>query len=58
MGVLLDVVKRMQPRKMSAVLAAMDPVVAQDLTVELATGERLVDMPVPEAALPVDKNAS
>ncbi|MBX3496474.1 MAG: FlaA [Parvibaculum sp.] len=58
MGVLLDVVKRMQPRKMSAVLAAMDPVVAQDLTVELATGERLVDIPVPEAALPADKNAS
>ncbi|MDZ4382336.1 MAG: hypothetical protein U0942_13450 [Parvibaculum sp.] len=41
MGVLLDVVMRMQPRKMSAVLAAMDPVVAQDLTVELATGDRL-----------------
>lgn len=41
MGVLLDVVTRMQPRKMAAVLAAMDPVVAQDLTVELATGDRL-----------------
>lgn len=41
MGVLIDVVTRMQPRKMAAVLAAMDPVVAQDLTVELATGDRL-----------------
>lgn len=64
MGVLLDVVKRMQPRKMSAVLAAMDPVVAQDLTVELATGERLIDIPeplaapAPEAAMPAAKNAS
>lgn len=44
MGVLLDVVTRMQPRKMAAVLAAMDPVVAQDLTVELATGDRLSDI--------------
>ncbi|MEX0839274.1 MAG: hypothetical protein WD034_07065 [Parvibaculum sp.] len=67
MGVLLDVVKRMQPRKMSAVLAAMDPVVAQDLTVELATGDRLIDTPplqdslgepAPEAGLSIDKNAS
>lgn len=67
MGVLLDVVERMQPRKMSAVLAAMDPVVAQDLTVELATGGRLIDIPAtpaplavpaPEAAMPADKNAS
>lgn len=67
MGVLLDVVKRMQPRRMSAVLAAMDPVVAQDLTVELATGDRLIETPplvdqlkpaTPEAALAVDKNAS
>jgi len=67
MGVLLDVVKRMQPRRMSAVLAAMDPVVAQDLTVELATGDRLTETPplmdqrepaAPEAALSVDKNAS
>lgn len=41
MGVLIDVVTRMQPRKMAAVLAEMDPVVAQDLTVELATGDRL-----------------
>ncbi len=67
MGVLLDVVKRMQPRRMSAVLAAMDPVVAQDLTMELATGDRLIEtplpqepfvVPVPEAALSTDKNAS
>lgn len=41
MGVLIEVAKRMQPRKMSAVLAAMDPVAAQDLTVELALGENL-----------------
>ncbi|MBC7103068.1 MAG: hypothetical protein H5U13_07580 [Parvibaculum sp.] len=50
MGVLLDVVKRMQPRKMSAVLAAMDPVVAQDLTVELATGDRLSGIRAGEGA--------
>lgn len=41
MGVLIEVAKRMQPRKMSAVLAQMDPVAAQDLTVELALGEKL-----------------
>jgi flagellar motility protein MotE (MotC chaperone) len=45
MGVLIDVAKRMQPRKMSAVLAAMDPVAAQELTVELATGDKLPDVP-------------
>ena len=49
MGVLLDVVKRMQPRKMAAVMAAMDPVTAQDLTVELALGETF-DEEVPSAA--------
>ncbi|PKQ08336.1 MAG: hypothetical protein CVT73_07575 [Alphaproteobacteria bacterium HGW-Alphaproteobacteria-12] len=49
MGVLLDVVMRMQPRKMAAVLAAMDPVVAQDLTVELATGDRLSGIRAGEA---------
>lgn len=43
MGVLIDVAKRMSPRKMAAVLAVMDPVAAQDLTVELATGDRLPD---------------
>lgn len=37
MAVLVDLVKRMDPRKMSMVLAAMDPVTAQELTVELAT---------------------
>ncbi|GMV61322.1 MAG: hypothetical protein AMXMBFR74_04910 [Parvibaculum sp.] len=50
MGVLLDVVMRMQPRKMAAVLAAMDPVVAQDLTVELATGDRLSGIRAGESA--------
>lgn len=45
MGVLIDVTKRMSPRKMAAVLAVMDPVAAQDLTVELATGDRLPEMP-------------
>tara|TARA_R110000868_G_scaffold661_5_gene4781 strand:+ start:2933 stop:3739 length:807 start_codon:yes stop_codon:yes gene_type:complete len=44
MGVLIDVAKRMSPRKLSAVLAVMDPVAAQDLTVELATGDRLPEM--------------
>lgn len=68
MGVLLDVVKRMQPRKMAAVLAAMDPVVAQDLTVELAVGDRLNVAPAasegempqatPEAALAPAQKAS
>ncbi|MGV8996850.1 MAG: MotE family protein [Parvibaculaceae bacterium] len=45
MGVLVDVTKRMSPRKLSAVLSSMDPAAAQDLTVELATGDRLPDMP-------------
>lgn len=44
MGVLLDVVKRMSPRKMASVLSEMDPVAAQELTVELATGENLPDI--------------
>ena len=43
MGVLIEVARRMEPRKMSAILAAMDPVTAQDLTVELATGDKLPD---------------
>ena len=43
MGVLVDVTKRMEPRKLAAVLAAMDPVTAQELTVELATGDKLPD---------------
>lgn len=58
MGVLLDVVKRMQPRKMSAILAAMDPVVAQDLTVELAIGDRLTEMPAAEDAEAVEPEAA
>jgi flagellar motility protein MotE (MotC chaperone) len=67
MGVLLDVVMRMQPRKMAAVLAAMDPVVAQDLTVELATGDRLSgiragesadEAEMPAAVLPSGEKAS
>ena len=41
MGVLLAVVRRMKARKMAAVLAQMDPVSAQELTVELATGRAL-----------------
>jgi len=44
MGVLIDVAKRMSPRKMAVILAAMDPVTAQDLTVELATGNQLMNM--------------
>ena len=44
MGVLLDVVKRMSPRKVADVLSQMDPVAAQELTVELATGENLPDL--------------
>lgn len=46
MGVMIEVAKRMQPRKLSAVLAEMDPVAAQDLTVELAIGENLNVEPV------------
>jgi flagellar motility protein MotE (MotC chaperone) len=38
MDVLIQVVRRMSERKMSPILAAMDPVAAQELTVELATG--------------------
>ncbi|MEQ8326994.1 MAG: hypothetical protein RLO15_07905 [Parvibaculum sp.] len=58
MGVLIDVVKRMQPRKMSAVLAAMDPVVAQDLTVELALGDRMTeDAAEKPAASPPEQGA-
>ncbi len=57
MGVLVDVTKRMSPRKLSAVLSAMDPVAAQDLTVELATGDRLPDMPDPKAEK-ADKGAA
>jgi flagellar motility protein MotE (MotC chaperone) len=52
MGVLVDVTKRMSPRKLSAVLSAMDPAAAQDLTVELATGDRLPDMPDQKADKP------
>ncbi len=41
MGVLLDVVTSGCSRaRMAAVMAAMDPVTAQDLTVELALGEK------------------
>lgn len=58
MGVLIDVVKRMQPRKMSAVLAAMDPVVAQDLTVELATGGLLETDPAALAPSQASPRAS
>jgi len=43
MGVLVDMAKRMDPRKMSAIMASMDPVTAQELTVELATGGSLAD---------------
>ncbi len=38
MDVLIQVVRRMSERKMSPILAAMDPIAAQELTVELATG--------------------
>ena len=55
MGVLLTVAQEMNPRKMAAVLARMDPVSAQELTVELATQDELPasldDIPdLPEAA--------
>lgn len=52
MGVLIDVAKRMEPRKISAVLADMDPVAAQELTVELATGTPMGPVQrVPQVAL-------
>lgn len=52
MGVMIDVAKRMEPRKISAILAAMDPVAAQELTVELATGTPMGPVQrVPQAAL-------
>ena len=43
MDVLIQVVRRMSERKMAPILAAMDPVAAQELTVELATGGGLPD---------------
>ena len=49
MGVLIEVAKRMQPRKLAGVLAAMDPVAAQDLTVELALGTHVDAEQVPGA---------
>jgi flagellar motility protein MotE (MotC chaperone) len=57
MGVLIDVAKRMQPRKMSAVLAVMDPVAAQELTVELATGDKLPEMSDGKIVAPKAANA-
>lgn len=58
MGVLIDVAKRMEPRKISAILAAMDPVAAQELTVELATGTPMGPVQrVPQAALMPDASA-
>ena len=60
MGVLLDVVKRMSPRKMASVLSQMDPVAAQELTVELATGENLPDLKggdMPPRTLPAASKA-
>lgn len=58
MGVLIDVSKRMQPRKMSAVLAVMDPVAAQELTVELATGDKLPDAATMSAPAPKPANGA
>ncbi len=43
MDVLIQVVRRMSERKMAPILAAMDPVAAQELTVELATGGAIPD---------------
>ena len=58
MGVLLDVAKRMQPRKMAAVMAAMDPVTAQDLTVELALGEKFEGEAGPAPEVPENAPAA
>ncbi|WP_068085667.1 MotE family protein [Polycladidibacter stylochi] len=38
MSILIEVVKKMQPRKMADVLAEMDPAVAERLTIALASG--------------------
>ena len=43
MDILIQVVKRMSERKMAPILAAMDPIAAQELTVELVTGGGLPD---------------
>jgi len=43
MDILIQVVRRMNERKMAPILAAMDPVAAQELTVELATGGQIPD---------------
>jgi len=43
MDILIQVVKRMSERKMAPILAAMDPIAAQELTVELVTGGAMPD---------------
>ena len=43
MDILIQVVRGMSERKMAPILAAMDPVAAQELTVELATGGQIPD---------------
>ena len=43
MDILIQVVRRMSERKMAPILAAMDPVAAQELTVEIATGGQIPD---------------
>lgn len=55
MGILLAVVERMNSRKMAVIMASMDPVAAQELTVELATRRHLPEMldgPVDPETLP------
>jgi flagellar motility protein MotE (MotC chaperone) len=54
-GILLDVASRMKPAKIGAVMAAMEPARAQDLTVLLAKRLKLsqVAPPAPPAAAPV-----
>jgi len=55
MTVLLELLDRMNERKLAAILAAMDPARAQAVTVELATEneDRLSAVPMPDAPAPL-----
>src|SRR3954451_1111680 len=51
-GLLLPVVKRMREAKVAAVVEEMDPARAQALTLELAKGKELPQVPRPRPAVP------
>jgi len=55
MAVLLELLERMNERKLAAIMAAMDPERAQAVTVELATANenRMTAVPMPERPAPL-----